>query len=119
MLALALACQSTGIDRDGLRERWHSDEPRAKVLPREEAWLRLEAPSDGARVAAVVGLVEMRGQAGTGAHGPQDVALVIDTSASVFTASGIDLDGDGVVGEMVCSSCYGDGRGWTSDFDDI
>ena len=108
-----------------LRERWHSDEPEAAPLPEAETWIELAVPTDGARLDAVVPLVEVRGRAGAGAHGPQDVVLAIDTSGSAFRASGIDLDDDGVVAKAVCSFDYTPNclllpaKDWTSDFDDI
>lgn len=118
---VGLAACLTPPDRDALRERWHSDEPRAKSLPKAAPWLELAAPSDGLALAAVVPLVEVRGRAGRGAHGPQDVVVTIDTSGSVFVASGIDLDGNGVVGQMRCSyDCASfPANEWTSDFADI
>ena len=43
----------------------------------------------------------MRGWAGTGVRGSHDVVLVIDRTASTFDASGVDVDGDGLVGRRV------------------
>src|SRR4029450_10950532 len=73
---------------------------------------------------AVVPLVEVRGHAGLGPHGPQDVVLTLDSSGSVFTASGIDLDRDGIKGSDTCDLATNgcDPRyldHWTTDFDDI
>jgi hypothetical protein len=87
-------------------------------------WLELDAPVDGASLAAVVPLVEVRGHAGLGPHGPQDVVLALDSSGSVFTDSGIDLDGDGITGKMKCRLDFGSCpltnlKIWTTDFDDI
>jgi len=96
---------------------------RAPTEPKTP-WLELDAPGDGASLVAVVPLVEVRGRAGLGAHGPQDVVLALDSSGSVFMDSGIDLDGDGITGKMRCKLDYGSCplsnlKIWTTDFDDI
>ena len=121
-LAALAGCQSTP-DRDALRKRWHSNEP-AGALTKAAPWIELTSPDDGKRLEGVVALVEVSGHAGAGGHGPQDIVLAIDTSGSVFTASGIDFDGDGVVGTDVCGTamvpyCGSQPREWTTDFDDI
>lgn len=86
-------------------------------------WLEIDSPGDGLAVETLVPLVEVRGRAGAGVHGPLDIVLTVDTSGSVFSASGIDLDRDGIVGEPTCDlwqgSCGGNVRNWTTDFDDI
>src|SRR5262245_15786411 len=98
LVAAALVGCAAPAARDALRERWHSDARLDAYRPETETWLELATPADGTRLEAVVPLVDVRGRAGAGAHGPQDVVLAIDTSGSVFQASGIDLDGDGIVG---------------------
>lgn len=65
----------------------------------EKIWLEIEEPHDQALIREPVALVEIRGWAGTGIRGDHDVVVVLDRSGSTFEASGIDVDGDGVVGE--------------------
>ena len=67
----------------------------------ERIWAELERPRELERVREPFGLVEVRGWAGTGMRGTHDVVIVIDRTASTFAPSGIDVDGDGVVGEIV------------------
>ncbi len=64
----------------------------------EKVWVQIEEPHDQALIRNPYPLVEIRGWAGTGIRGDHDVVLVLDRSGSTFEASGIDLDGDGVVG---------------------
>ncbi len=64
----------------------------------EKIWLELEAPRNRAVVHGPIGLVEVRGWAGTGVRGGHDVLIAIDRSLSVWEPSGADIDGDGRVG---------------------
>jgi hypothetical protein len=64
----------------------------------EKLWLEIEEPHDQALVREPYPLVEIRGWAGTGIRGHHDVVVVLDRSGSTFEASGIDIDGDGIVG---------------------
>ncbi len=64
----------------------------------EKIWLEIEEPHDQALVREPYPLVEIRGWAGTAIRGDHDVVLVLDRSGSTFEASGIDIDGDGIVG---------------------
>jgi hypothetical protein len=64
----------------------------------EKVWVEIEEPHDHALVKEPYPLVEIRGWAGTGVRGDHDVVLVLDRSGSTFEASGIDVDGDGIVG---------------------
>ena len=64
----------------------------------EKIWLEIEEPHDQALVREPYPFVEIRGWAGTGIRGDHDVVLVLDRSGSTFEASGIDIDGDGIVG---------------------
>ena len=65
----------------------------------ERVWARFEAPDPWERVREPVGLVEVRGFAGTGIPGNHDVVLLIDRSGSTWAPTGIDVDGDRIVGE--------------------
>lgn len=67
----------------------------------EHIWAELESPYQGQLVREPVGLVEVRGWAGTGERGQHDVVLVIDRTASTFEPSGVDVDGDGQIGRTV------------------
>lgn len=85
----------------------------------EKIWLDLEAPREGQRVRAAVGLVEVRGWAGTGVRGGHDVLIAIDRSLSVWEPSGADIDGDGRIGEMRQQSASpGRHAFWTTDAGD-
>ena len=66
----------------------------------ERIWLDLQAPREREIVRAPLGLVEVRGWAGTGVRGGHDVLIAIDRSLSVWQPSGADIDGDGRVGEL-------------------
>jgi hypothetical protein len=65
----------------------------------EKVWVEIEKPHDQALVKEPFPLVEVRGWAGTRIRGNHDVVLVLDRSGSTFEASGLDIDGDGVVGK--------------------
>ena len=65
----------------------------------ERIWGELDRPYEQERVREPVGLVEIRGWAGTGLRGSHDVVIAIDRSASTFASSGVDVDGDGKVGK--------------------
>lgn len=67
----------------------------------ERIWAELEHPYAGQRIREPAALVEIRGWAGTGIRGQHDVVVVIDRSASTFRASGVDVDGDGVIGAPI------------------
>ena len=121
-VAALAACRSQPLR---LHDQWPAP-ANASAAPAEPKppWLELDAPGDGASLVAVVPLVEVRGHAGLGPHGPQDVVLTLDSSGSVFTASGLNLDGDAITGVDVCDMATGgcDPRyldHWTTDFDDI
>jgi hypothetical protein len=62
--------------------------------------LRIESPLPGARIESPVHQARLTGSALADAADPSvfDVMLVLDTSGSTATASGGDIDGDGVVG---------------------
>ncbi len=84
----------------------------------ERVYLEVDAPHSGDLVREPLGLVEVRGWVGTGLRGKHDVMIVIDRSASAFRASGVDVDGDGVVGRMLETSQDDYPVLWTSDFGD-
>ncbi len=67
----------------------------------ETIWAELEAPRARELLRSPVGLVEVRGWAGTGVPGSHDVVLVIDRTASTFDPAGVDVDGDGEIGRKV------------------
>lgn len=64
----------------------------------ESVWGELFEPRDHQLVREPVGLVEVRGWAGTGIPGQHDVIIALDRTASTFEPSGADVDGDGIVG---------------------
>ncbi len=69
------------------------------ALAAEKVWVELETPAqEETRLEGPVGLLEVRGWTGTGLRGGHDVLIAIDRSASVWKASGADIDGDGVTG---------------------
>ena len=59
--------------------------------------LEVRTPQDDARVQGPIGWVELAGLAGTGARHGREVVVVLDLSDSTLVASGVDIDGDGVV----------------------
>ena len=67
----------------------------------EAIWADLESPRQRQIVREPVGLVEVRGWAGTGQRGSHDVVIVLDRTASTFEPSGADVDGDGKIGQTV------------------
>ncbi len=67
----------------------------------EAIWVEIRTPRSHELVRGPVGLVELRGWAGTGVRGFHDVVLAIDRTASTFDASGVDVDGDGQIGRRV------------------
>jgi Mg-chelatase subunit ChlD len=73
----------------------------AAVARAESVWAEIEAPRNAQRVREPVGLVEVRGTAGTGLPGRHDVVIVIDLSGSTWKPSGADVDGDEVTGSLV------------------
>ena len=67
----------------------------------EAIWAELDSPRQRQIVREPVGLVEVRGWAGTGQRGRHDVVIVLDRTASTFEPSGADVDGDGKIGRTV------------------
>ena len=95
----------------------------APVLPADLPWVELITPSHLA-VRGAPALVEVRGRAGRGPRAALELVVVIDLSASTLTASGMDVDADGVVGVASTRSprnAFGDlrpYRTWTTDSGD-
>jgi len=108
-----------------------SIESRAAAFPEVERttsssghWIELDAPSEGELLRSAVGLLEISGRVGRGERGVHDVVIALDGSQSSLLPSGIDLDGDGVVGDLRFPGRGRDGtRGpflrWTTDFGDV
>jgi len=84
----------------------------------EQVYLEIDAPHSGDLVNEPIPLVEVRGWAGTGLRGKHDVVIVIDRSASTFRASGVDVDGDGVIAHTYPGDPPDEIVLWTSDFGD-
>ncbi len=88
-------------------------------------WINLAAPHPGSVIRALVDFVELRGAAGLESQlrGAHDIVLAIDTSPSAFFSTGVDVDGDGVTGEMLASHFrdfdHTPVAQWTSDPDDV
>jgi len=89
----------------------------------EAPWIELTKPAEAAALEGTIGLVLVGGKSGAGPHGPQDIVLTIDMSGSVFEPSGVDFDGDGIVGRWLVDRrgypLYEDPKLWTTDFDDV
>jgi hypothetical protein len=90
--------------------------PRAGLA--ERVYLEIDAPHSGDLVSEPIGLLEVRGWAGTGLRGKHDVMILIDRSVSTFRSSGVDVDGDGVVGRDLRETSEEHAVLWTTDFGD-
>jgi hypothetical protein len=94
----------------------------AAPTPAARGALQLDAPAPGALLRQGEPRVEVRGRAVAELFGA-DVVIALDASNSALLASGVDLDGDGVVG-ATREFADDEGRfvrshsGWTSDADD-
>jgi Mg-chelatase subunit ChlD len=92
----------------------------AAPLPPDLPWVELLAPESQV-VSGAPALVDVRGRAGRGPRAALDVVLVLDVSASTLLASGLDVDGDGVIAEPSprgTRNAYGElrpHRTWTTD----
>jgi hypothetical protein len=98
--------------------------PEAPAPPGDDPWLILDLPE---RVRSSVPLVEFRGRVAVNELSGADVVLVIDLTNTTLEASGVDADGDGIVGtnrpwaDMHSRSdvrFQRSAQSWTSDFDD-
>ncbi len=65
----------------------------------ERVWLELRRPDEGFVQRTPLPLLELRGLAGAGASLYHDLVIAIDMSVSTRLPSGVDVDGDGVVGK--------------------
>ena len=85
----------------------------------EQLWAEVEHPVRGQVVREPIGLVEVRGWAGSGLRGYHDVVLVIDRSGSTWNASGVDVDGDEKIGRnVIVEGAAGQRRRVVTDPDD-
>lgn len=84
----------------------------------ERVYLEVDSPRSGDLVREPIALVEVRGWVGTGLRGQHDVMIVLDRSVSTFRATGVDVDGDGVVGRAIASPPIDLPMLWTTDFGD-
>lgn len=84
----------------------------------ERVYVEVDAPHSGDLVREPMALVEVRGWVGTGLRGRHDVMLVVDLSASAFRASGVDVDGDGLVGHTLPNPQADHPVLWTTDYGD-
>ena len=101
----------------------------APLVDRERAedpsgyWIQVAAPSEGELLRSKLPLIELRGRVGRGTRGAHDVVIAIDQSQSSLLPTGLDLDGDGIVGTMRGSQRREETRGpylyWTTDVEDI
>ena len=91
---------------------------------REQVWLELTAPEPAQELQSALSLLEVRGRAGMGPRTPLDLVLLLDMSESTLYPSGLDVDGDGVRGELSARGVRTPGGGsrphwlWTTDADD-
>jgi len=90
----------------------------ATPLHAELVYLEIDAPHSGDLVNDPIPLVEVRGWAGTGLRGKHDVVIVIDRSGSTFRASGVDVNGNGIVGRNFPGEPPDELMLWTSDYGD-
>jgi hypothetical protein len=65
----------------------------------ERVWLELRRPAEGFVQRTPLPLLELRGMAGAGASLYHDLVIAIDLSVSTRLPSGVDVDGDGLVGK--------------------
>ena len=84
----------------------------------ERVYVEVDVPRSGDSVREPINLVEVRGWAGTGLRGKHDVVIVLDRSGSTFRASGVDIDGDGIVGRQFPGEPPDEIVLWTTDFGD-
>ncbi len=85
--------------------------------------LELLAPSSGEQIRRLVPLALVKGRVSSPELFDSDVVIAIDQSNSALLASGLDVDGDGLVGRTRSWAKHGGGygkphRGWTSDHGD-
>src|SRR5262249_33760424 len=85
---------------------------------------RLELSEPHETVHGPAGWVQVAGRISSGMRAPCDLMIALDMSESAFLPSGVDVDGDGVVGVLSSRGIVrSDGshrptRAWTTDPDD-
>jgi hypothetical protein len=84
----------------------------------DRVYLEVDTPHAGDQVREPIALCEVRGWTGTGLRGKHDVVIVLDRSGSTFRSSGMDVDGDGVIGHDYSTQMPPEIVTWTSDFGD-
>jgi len=62
-------------------------------------WVTVDTPADGETFVSGPPWAELRGWAGTQGIWGHDVVVIVDLSGSTANASGVDVDGDGEVGQ--------------------
>jgi hypothetical protein len=93
----------------------------ARAYAQDVARLELSTPPARETVRGPGGWVQVAGRVSSGVHSPCDLMLALDVSASAFMPSGVDVDGDGVVGVLSERGMVrSDGsrrptRAWTTD----
>lgn len=95
----------------------------AAAVPPVSYGLTILSPRNEADSQAAIPWIEVRGRAGTAELFEADVVIALDTSLSTHRPSGIDLDEDGVIGNLrgVLQSRGSRSlhpRSWTTDADD-
>lgn len=99
-------------------------EAAAPASAPEHVWLELTTPEPAQELQSSRSLLEVRGRAGRGPRTALDLVLVLDQSESTLYPSGLDVDGDGVRGELsprgvhTASGSLRPHWLWTSDVDD-
>lgn len=76
---------------------WATQPPQADATGPD--LLRIDSPQPEQHVRLSIPLLEVRGRTGAAELFEADVALAIDLSQTAFFASGVDVDGDGTLGE--------------------
>ena len=92
--------------------------PSAGAQQGKNLFLDIDSPLAGDVIREPLPLCEVRGWAGTGLRGKHDVVILLDRSGSTFRSSGMDVDGDGVVGHDYTPEMPEEIVTWTSDFGD-
>ena len=80
--------------------------------PPSQVRLVITAPAPGSRVESRMNMAELRVSASAQGEGPSrfDVMIVLDVSESTRQASGVDVDGDGQIGEDPKLGLYAPGE---------
>lgn len=70
------------------------------AFAQDRARLELSAPPARETVRGPIGWVQVSGRVSSGIRPPSDLMIALDVSESAFLPSGVDVDGDGVVGVL-------------------